>query len=132
MTANCIERGLIWPNFKIIKALMHVLVTCKYLKNQTKTSKKNRDRSHHYMSMGFVDAHLTRKYVVGFDRNSNSSKLKCMSSLPASLKNDQINCNIDKAAITIFISSSGADSKVSSRIWLKIEFTQAWYHNLQV
>ena len=30
----------IWPNFKLIQALMYVIITCKYEKDQTKKSQK--------------------------------------------------------------------------------------------
>ena len=31
-------RGRIWPNFELIQALMHVLITCKYEKDPIKNS----------------------------------------------------------------------------------------------
>ena len=33
--------GCIWPNFELIQALMHVLITCKYEKDPIKTSGEN-------------------------------------------------------------------------------------------
>ena len=33
--------GRIWPNFKLIQALMHVLITCKYEKDLIKTCGEN-------------------------------------------------------------------------------------------
>ena len=33
--------GRIWPNFKLIQASMHVLVACKYEKDQMKNSGEN-------------------------------------------------------------------------------------------
>ena len=33
--------GRIWPNFKLIQALIHVLITCKYEKNLIKNSGEN-------------------------------------------------------------------------------------------
>ena len=33
--------GRIWPNFKLIQALMHVLITCKYEKDLIKNSGEN-------------------------------------------------------------------------------------------
>ena len=42
---NCIvameTSGRIWPNFKLIQALIHVLITCKYEKNLIKNSGEN-------------------------------------------------------------------------------------------
>ena len=47
--------GWIWPNFKLIQVFMHVLIACKYEKDQTKNS---RCQFLHYKSMGFLsDAH---------------------------------------------------------------------------
>ena len=34
-------RGHIWPNFELIQALMHVLITCKYEKDPSKNSEEN-------------------------------------------------------------------------------------------
>ena len=34
-------RGRIWLNFKLIQALMHVLITCKYEKDPIKNSREN-------------------------------------------------------------------------------------------
>ena len=31
--ANSVVRGWIWPNFKLIQALMYVIITCKYEKD---------------------------------------------------------------------------------------------------
>ena len=46
--------GLIWPNFKLIQASMHVLIACKYEKDQMKNSGENVMTSFiHYKSMGF-------------------------------------------------------------------------------
>ena len=33
--------GRIWPNFELIQALMHVLITCKYEKDPSKNSGEN-------------------------------------------------------------------------------------------
>ena len=33
--------GRIWPNFELIQALIHVLITCKYEKNPIKNSGEN-------------------------------------------------------------------------------------------
>ena len=33
--------GRIWPNFELIQALMHVLITCKYKKDPIKNSVEN-------------------------------------------------------------------------------------------
>ena len=36
--ANSVVRGLIWPNFKLIQALMYVIITCKYEKDSIKNN----------------------------------------------------------------------------------------------
>ena len=33
--------GRIWPNFELIQAFMHVLIACKYIKDQMKNSGEN-------------------------------------------------------------------------------------------
>ena len=69
---------------------MYVLITCKYEKDPIKNSQENvMTVFYHYKSMGiFPDAkgQLTQYSVVRSGRNSNSSKILCMSLLPASLK----------------------------------------------
>ena len=45
--------GRIWLNFKLIQALMHVLITCKYEKDPIKNSGENVMTFPHYKSMGF-------------------------------------------------------------------------------
>ena len=135
--ANSTVGGPIRPKFKLVQAFMHVIITCKYEKEQMKkeaekkwrhrffiitlsvtmesgqisnssklscmlslsesmkrirsrkAEKKWRHRFSHYKPMGiFSDAHgqLTPQSVVQSGRNSNSSELSCMSSLPASMK----------------------------------------------
>ena len=39
--ANSVVHGRIWLNFKLIQALMHVLIACKYEKDQMKNSGEN-------------------------------------------------------------------------------------------
>ena len=58
--ANSAVLGPIWPNFELVRDVMDVLVTCKYEKNPIKNE--------------------------GAGRNLNSSKLSCMSSLPARMR----------------------------------------------
>ena len=82
--------GRIWPNFKLIQALIHVLITCKYEKNLIKNSGENVMTSFlHCKSMGiFPDAQgqLTPQSLVRFGRISNSSEMLWMFLLPASMK----------------------------------------------
>ena len=38
--ANSVVRGPIWPNFKLIQALMYVIITCKYEKDPIKNNRE--------------------------------------------------------------------------------------------
>ena len=61
---------------------MHVIVTCKYEKERMKNSREKVE-TQFFPSLPYL---LPWKPVVGSGRNSNSSKLSCMLSLPASMK----------------------------------------------
>ena len=74
--ANSVVGGPIWPKFELIHNIMHVLVTSKFEKDRININRLHDD-------IDFLDA---QKSVVGSVRNSNSYKLLCMSSLPASMK----------------------------------------------
>ena len=135
--SNSLVSGPIGPKFELVQDFMHVLVTCKYNKDQIKKTKK-RWRHHfpNYKSMGAFCCHgnqsfdpicpkslcslslipimlhikydqdwptgfrdiqaqkceifvtqgqVTPKWVVWFGPNSNSTKLLCLSWLPATL-----------------------------------------------
>ena len=88
--ANSAVSGPIRPKFKLVQALMHVIVTCKYEKERMKKGReKVATTFSHYKPMGIfsdVQGQLTPQSVVQSGRNSNLSKLSCMSSLPASMK----------------------------------------------
>ena len=74
--------GPIRPKFELVRALMHVIVTCKYEKERMKNSRK---KWRHRFSPSYSHL-LPWKRVVGSGRISNSSKLSFMLSLPASMK----------------------------------------------
>ena len=38
--ANSMVRGSIWPNFKLIQALMYVIITCKYENDPIKNNRE--------------------------------------------------------------------------------------------
>ena len=38
--ANSVVRGRIWPNFKLIQALMYVIITCEYERIPSRTTEK--------------------------------------------------------------------------------------------
>ena len=79
--ANSAVGGPIRPKFELVRALMHVIITCKYQKERMKNSREKwRHRFSHHNPM------LPWKPVVESGRISNSSKLSCMLSLPASMK----------------------------------------------
>ena len=73
--------GLIWPKFELIHNIMHVLVTSKFEKDRINI---NRD---YVMTSIFRRSRAANSVVSGgICPNSNSYKLLCMSSLPASMK----------------------------------------------
>ena len=76
---NSVVGGPIWPKFELVRDIMDVLVTYKFKMDLVNS---NREKVQHQDAQG----QLTPKSVVGSGRNSNSSKLLCMSSLPASIK----------------------------------------------
>ena len=80
--------GWVWPNFKLIQALMYVIITCKYEKDLIKNSREKVETSFVPFMTIFSDVQgrLTPQPVVRAGENSNSSELLCMSSLPASMK----------------------------------------------
>ena len=61
---------------------MHVIIACKYEKDQMKNSREKVETPF-FPSLPYL---LTWKPVVGSGRISNSSKLSCMLSLPANMK----------------------------------------------
>ena len=73
--ANSAVCGPIRLKFKLVLALMHVIITCNYEKERMKNSRTKVE-----------PCVLPWKPVFGSSRISNSSKLSCMLSLPASMK----------------------------------------------
>ena len=82
--------GLIQPKIELNRAFMPVLVTSNFDDDSIKNKRASMETAFsHYKSMGnFLDAQgqLTPLSVVPPGRNSNSSEILCMSSLPASIK----------------------------------------------
>ena len=68
--------------FKLIPALMHVIVTCNYEKKRMKNSREKVETPF-FPSLPYL---LPWKPVLGSSRISISSKLSCLLSLPASMK----------------------------------------------
>ena len=75
-------------------------------------------------------SHSLAKKVVGSGRNSNSSKILCMSSLPASLKRIGSTAKKKKWWHRIFRRSRAANSIVSGGIWPKFKLIQNFMHVL--
>ena len=82
--------SLIRPKIKLVRAFMPVLVANKFDDDSIKNEQASMETPFsHYKSMRiFLDAQgqLTPYSVVRTGRNSNSSEILCMSSLPASMK----------------------------------------------
>ena len=74
--------GPIKPKFKLLQALMHVIIACKYKKEWIKNSREKVETPF-FPSQPYL---LPWKPVIGFDPISNSSKLSCVLSIPASMK----------------------------------------------
>ena len=86
--ANSIVSGGIWPKFKLTKLLCMSSLPAS-MKRIRSTAEKIWRSFPHYKSMGIfsnAQGQLTLLSVVGSGRLSNSCKLSCMSSLPASIK----------------------------------------------
>ena len=70
--ANSPVLGPIWPNFELVRDVRDVLITCKYVEDPIKNSD--------------VQGQITLVLVVVSGQNLNTSKLSCMSSLPARMR----------------------------------------------
>ena len=83
--ANSIVHGRIMPNFELIPDFMAVLVTCK---NEEDPIKNECTSVFTTLYINFSDAQgqIPQESLVVSGRNSNSSKLSCMSSSPARMK----------------------------------------------
>ena len=87
--ANSAVHSLIAPNFKLVRAFMVVLITCK---NEEDPIKNEGARVFTTLNINFSDAQgqITPESMVVSGENSNSSDLSCMSSLPARMKMIQL------------------------------------------
>ena len=85
-----VVRGRIWPKFELIKALMYVIVSCKYEKDPIKNSWEKVATPFFPLKVygDFSDAkgQLTPQSVVISRRILKYFELSCMSLLPASMK----------------------------------------------
>ena len=124
--ANSAVRSPIWLKFDLVRAFTVFLVTCKNEKDPIK-SEGTRVLTSLYVIVDYSDAQgqLTLQSVVESCQNSNSYKLLCMSSLPASMK------KIQSRVATTFLQllvlgdfsrrSMAANSAVHDRSWLKFK-----------
>ena len=76
--------GPIWPNFELVQDVMVVLVTCKNERDLIKNEGAIVLTS--YNNFSDTQGQITLDLVVVSGRNLNSSKLSCMSSLPARMR----------------------------------------------
>ena len=77
--------GMIWPNFLLVRDVMDVLVTCKYEEDPIK-NEGARVVTTLYSHFSDAQGQITLVLVSVSGRNLNSSKLSCMSSLPARMR----------------------------------------------
>ena len=85
MAANSAVLGPIWPNFELVLDVMDVLVTYQYEEDPIK-NRGARVFTTLYIIFSDAQGQITLELVVVSGRNLNSSKLSCMSSLPARMR----------------------------------------------
>ena len=130
--ANSAVGGRFWPNFELLRALMHVIITCKYEKDRIKNSRE-KVATRFFPLKPYL---LPWKLVVGSGQISNSSKLSCMSSFPASMKwirsrtakKKWQHCFSHYVYGDFFRHSRAANSAVRGRMWLNFELLQVPMH----
>ena len=77
--------GPIWSNFELVQDCMVILLTCKNEEDPIK-NRGARVFTTLYITFSDVQGQITLVFVVVSGRNSNPSKLSCMSSLPARMR----------------------------------------------
>ena len=77
----------IWPKFELVRDIIDVLLTCKYKEDPIK-KEGARVLTRLYDVFSDAQGQLTQKSAAEFCPNSNSSKLLCLSSLPATIKKE--------------------------------------------
>ena len=97
--ANSAVLGPIWPNFELVRDVMDVLVTCKYEEDPIKIEGATVVTTL-YSNFSDAQGQITLVLVSVSGRNLNSSKLSCISSLPArmrmiDLKMKELECSQD-------------------------------------
>ena len=126
--ANSIVSGWIWPKFELVRDLMHVLITCKYKKDQIKS---NREKvatpfSPLYVNGGFllpwtpeVWSNLPQNITKPFPTPSDATH-KIWSRLANWLQ------RYSSSKVLNFRHSRASNSKVSGLIWLEIKLVWAF------
>ena len=104
MAANSAVLGPIWPNLKLVRDVIDVHVTCKYEEDPIKIEGA---RVVITLYSNFSDKQITLVLVSVSGRNLNSSKLSCMSSLPARMrmidsKMKELECSQDSPIISLW------------------------------
>ena len=97
--ANSAVLGPIWPNLELVRDVMGVFITCQYDEDPIK-NRGARVVTTLYINFSDVQGQITLELVVVSGRNLNSSKLSCISSLPArmrmiDLKMKELECSQD-------------------------------------
>ena len=83
--ANSAVLSPIWPNFELVRDVIYVLVTCKYEEDPIK-NEGARVVTTLYSNFSDAQGQITLVLVSVSGRNLNSSKLSCMSLLPARMR----------------------------------------------
>ena len=83
--ANSAVLGPIRPNFELVRDVMDVLITCKYKEYPIKNEGARVDTTL-YSNFSDAQGQITLVLVSVSGGNLNSSKLSCMSSLPARMR----------------------------------------------
>ena len=85
MAANSAVLGPILPNFEVVREVIDVLITYQYEEDPTK-NRGARVFTTLYINFSDAQGQINLELVVVSGRNLNSSKLSCMSSLPARMR----------------------------------------------
>ena len=76
----------IWPNFELVRDVLDVLVTCKYEEDPIKNERARVPDTTLYSNFSDAQGQISLLLVSVSGRNLNSSKLSCMSLLPARMR----------------------------------------------
>ena len=134
--ANSAVLGPIWPNFELVRDVIDVLITCKYEEDPIR-NRGARVFTTLYVKFSDAQGQITMESVVVSGQNLSSSKLSCMSWLPARMrmiesKMKELECSQDFShykSMGIFpdaqgqltpqsLVESGPNSNLSEILWL--------------